>query len=171
MGWHRGLSPILSTMILLSAALLAGIVLYTYFSSTITGMVNTPNPVIEQATYYPQVDMLYVKVRNYGGAPVPLNESRLIIVGKGAECTCAIVCSSTSTPSGSYTIPPSGTLTLKVFVSSGTGTTSIPECNITCTGDLAACTTALQNSVGYVGLVYTYAGTEQMTQLASVTLG
>ncbi len=161
-GW-RALSPILSTMILLSAALIAGIILYTYFSNTMQGMVNTPNPVVEQAVYYPGIGAIYVKIRNYGGAPVPLNNSELVIVGSGGvRCACTVACTEPAS------LKPSGVFTATIYGSSGE--TSIPACNVTCSG-IDACLPALESGDAYIIFEYPYAGSLQSTQPVSIALG
>ena len=160
----RGLSPILSTMILLSAALIAGILLYTYFTNTMRGMANAPNIAVEQASYYPSVGLLYVKVRNYGGAPVDVNNSKIGVIAGNVTCTCRIVC---STPA---MLKPFQSLTAQIYLFAGNGTTSIPGCTVECV-NAAACAQAMASNSAYVTYTYLYAGSEQSTQPVSVTLG
>ncbi len=156
----RALSPILSTMILLSAALIAGFLLYTYFSSTMQGMINTPSPVIEQAVYYPTIDVLYVKIRNYGGAPVPLENANITIMSKDAECKCSISCPSS--------LKPSGLLTLKL--SNTASEASIPGCTVKCSIS-TACQESLAAGNAYIVFEYLFGGSVQSTRPVGVTLG
>ena len=160
----RGLSPILSTMILLSAALIAGILLYTYFTNTMNGMTKSPNIAVIQASYYPSVDLLYVKVKNYGGAPVDVNASSLKIVAGTTSCTCTVTCTSTAM------LKPYQSITFEIYPAQNNGTLSIPGCTVTCSNG-PACAEALSQQGGYVIYNYVYAGSVQSTQPASVTLG
>ena len=160
----RGLSPILSTMILLSAALIAGLLLYTYFTNTMKGMTSAPNIAIVQASYYPSIDMLYIKVRNYGGAPVDVNGSSVKVVAGKTSCTCTVTCSSPAM------LRPYQSITFEIYPTQGNGTVSIPGCTVTCSNG-AACAEALVQGSGYAIYNYVYAGSEQSTQPVSITLG
>ncbi len=167
-GHVRGLSPILSTMILLSAALIAGILLYTYFTNTMRGMANAPNVAVEQAAYYPSVGLLYVKIRNYGGAPVDINNSKINVIVDNATCSYVIICSKTAM------LKPFQSLTIQLYAN-GLNSTSIEGCILklagTTTSEPSKCLEALASSSAYVTYTYLYAGSEQSTQPVSVTLG
>ncbi len=165
MSGKRALSPILSTMILLMAALLAGILIYNYFNRTLQGMMNTPNPIIESATYYPDVEILMTKIKNLGGAPIPLNNTKILIIGKTCTCTCSIVCSSPASLSANNEI------SITIY-SNATGTTSISSCSVYCTNTtFTSCLEELSVGNARIGFQYSYAGSTYTTRLEQVMLG
>jgi len=165
----RGLSPILSTMILLTAALLAGILLYNYFSHTLQGMMNTPNPVIEGVTYYPDINVLMVKIRNLGGAPIFLNNSSIVILGKSCKCECSITCSTASS------LEPGKEIDVTIYFNdtSGVFTGTVSNgCSISCkTSTPSKCLSDLSLGVARIGFKYVYAGAEHTTRLEQVIVG
>ncbi len=69
----RALSPIISAMILIVAAVVGGMLAYQYFMNTLSTMVMKPHVTIDEATLYTLANMVYIKVSNMGGTPVKVN--------------------------------------------------------------------------------------------------
>ncbi len=66
----RGLSPILSTVILIMATLAAGAIMYQYFMSTMHNMADKPMFYTYDARYLPELKVIYVSTDNNGNYPI-----------------------------------------------------------------------------------------------------
>ncbi len=66
----RALSPIVSVVILVIAAIIGGTLVYQYFLTTMAALIAKPNIVIDEAFLYTSLNRLYVKVSNLGTTPV-----------------------------------------------------------------------------------------------------
>ncbi len=69
----KALSPIVSAVILIVAAIIGGTLAYQYFISTMTSMVSKPNVVVDEALAYTVLNKMFVKVSNMGMTPVKLD--------------------------------------------------------------------------------------------------
>jgi len=76
----RGLSPILSTVILIMATLAAGAIMYQYFMNTIRNMADKPLFYAYDARYLPELNVVYVNTDNNGEYSVNITK---------AEITCS----------------------------------------------------------------------------------
>jgi flagellin-like protein len=78
-GWGmRGLSPIVSSVILLAATIAAGAVLYQYFMTFVEGVTAKPSVFIYNVRYVPEASRLYVTVDNSGSTAVNVSEVEVL---------------------------------------------------------------------------------------------
>jgi flagellin-like protein len=70
----KALSPIISAVILIVAAIIGGTLAYQYFIATMASMVSKPNVVVDEAIAYTTLNTIFVKVSNMGMTPAKLKE-------------------------------------------------------------------------------------------------
>jgi len=108
----RAISPIVSAVILLMAALAAGAIIYQYFMNTIRTVADKPLFYTYDAQYLPELGVVYVNADNNGDYPVVVTNATIECVG-GTTLTKAV----------NVTIPPGSSQVIRVDV----GTTCTPE--------------------------------------------
>ncbi len=74
----RALSPIVSAIILIVAAIIGGTLAYQYFLNTMTAMVSKPNIVVDEALLYTVLNKLFIRVSNMGMTPVTLEKATVL---------------------------------------------------------------------------------------------
>jgi|GEM_PF-7031069 len=73
----RGLSPILSTVILIMATLAAGAIMYQYFMNTIRNMADKPMFYVYDARYLPEIGVVYINADNNGDYVVNVTKAEI----------------------------------------------------------------------------------------------
>jgi flagellin-like protein len=76
-GKMRGLSPILSTVILVMATLAAGAIMYQYFMNTIRNVADKPLFYAYDARYLPELGVIYVSADNNGDYSVNVTKAEI----------------------------------------------------------------------------------------------
>lgn len=108
----RAISPIVSAVILLMAALAAGAIIYQYFMNTIRTVADKPLFYTYDAQYLPDLGVVYVNADNNGDYPVTVTNATIECAG-GATITKAL----------NVTIAPGSTQVIRIDV----GSTCTPE--------------------------------------------
>ncbi len=73
----RAISPIVSAVILLMAALAAGAIIYQYFMGTIRTVTDKPMFYAYDAQYLPDLGVIYVTADNNGNYPVNVTAAQI----------------------------------------------------------------------------------------------
>ncbi len=108
----RAISPIVSAVILLMAALAAGAIIYQYFMNTIRTVADKPLFYTYDAQYLPDLGVVYVNADNNGDYPVT-------VVNATIECAGG----TTLTKALNVTIAPGSSQVIRIDV----GSTCTPE--------------------------------------------
>jgi len=119
----KALSPIVSTLILIAAALIGAAVIYRYFTTASLIATTKPELVIEDASYNPASQTLFMSIRNMGLITVQGVEIH-IMCSDGTEITIPGSSATLLSPSEidltQVKLNPGDTLTILVQLSSTT---------------------------------------------------